>query len=342
MAMRGFPYTTFPRGWYQVAWSHELKQGDVRPARYFGSDLVIYRTEGGSVVALDAICHHMGAHLGHGGTVCGTAIQCPFHGWRWDADGSNVDIPYSRQKPVARRLRVWPTAEKSGLVFLYYDPSGEAPDFEPPPVPEFDDPGYYPIHPHGTASETVPFPPQLQLENAVDMAHMKYVHHWDASEPSLDLFENRGNSFQVQLSGSIRTPRGETRLHSSLDIWSVGLIYTHLTGLRDMGLVSSQIPVDHDTSEMRLSVAMKRKEGHDSDVPDSLAMAMIEAQKTEVLGKRPGGDRDIWEHMEYKVRPALVAEEAASMRALRKWAATFYAEPANSANRHPIDARDSQ
>jgi hypothetical protein len=51
---------------------------------------------------------------------------------------------------------------------------------------------------------------------------------------------------------------------------------------------------------------------------------MIEAQAEEVIGGRAGGDKDIWEHMVYRTSPPLVGEEAAGMRALRRWAARFY------------------
>ncbi|MBM4687865.1 Rieske 2Fe-2S domain-containing protein [Rhodococcus hoagii] len=51
--------------------------GDVKPLHYFGQDLVAYRTEGGRLVVLNAYCEHLGAHLGHGGSVAGDDIQCP-------------------------------------------------------------------------------------------------------------------------------------------------------------------------------------------------------------------------------------------------------------------------
>ena len=37
-----FPFP-IPNGWFQVEWSHELKAGDVKPLKYFGKDLVLFR-----------------------------------------------------------------------------------------------------------------------------------------------------------------------------------------------------------------------------------------------------------------------------------------------------------
>ena len=38
-----FPHRGHPTGWFQIAWSHEITPGGVRPLRYFGEDLVLYR-----------------------------------------------------------------------------------------------------------------------------------------------------------------------------------------------------------------------------------------------------------------------------------------------------------
>ena len=50
--MSRFPFTHFPKGWFTVAWSSELAAGDVRPLRYFGKDLVLFRTESGEARVL--------------------------------------------------------------------------------------------------------------------------------------------------------------------------------------------------------------------------------------------------------------------------------------------------
>ena len=55
-----------PFGWFQVAYSHELGVAESMPLRYFDTDLVLFRTEGGEAKVLDAYCPHMGAHLGYG------------------------------------------------------------------------------------------------------------------------------------------------------------------------------------------------------------------------------------------------------------------------------------
>ena len=86
-----------PFGWFQVGWSADLKPGDVVPVDYFDKHLVLWRDEQGAAHVNDAFCPHLGAHLGHGGSVSEDNLVCPFHGWRFDAEGQNTLIPYSER-----------------------------------------------------------------------------------------------------------------------------------------------------------------------------------------------------------------------------------------------------
>ena len=63
--MARFPFP-IPNGWFALARSDEVGPGAVLPVRYFGRDLVVFRTESGRPAVLDAYCAHMGAHLGIG------------------------------------------------------------------------------------------------------------------------------------------------------------------------------------------------------------------------------------------------------------------------------------
>ncbi|MBO0879267.1 MAG: Rieske 2Fe-2S domain-containing protein [Mycobacterium sp.] len=343
-ATRGFPFDHHPRGWYQVAWSAELKAEDVHPCRYFGNELVIYRSTSGQVVVLDAHCLHMGAHLGHGGKVTGEQIVCPFHGWKWDCDGSNAEIPYSRQKPIAKRLRSWTVLEQSGLVLVWFDHTGRPPDFRPPAITEFEAREYYPVFPYGARQTTAKVVPQLLLENAIDFPHLEHVHGWRRGTSGLEKYEPHGRSFEIVSYGAIETSHGPAHIRADTTAWGVSLVFSHMTGLRDLVFFSSVTPIDDERSEIRLSITAKRKEPGSATEPDSFAKAMIEAQASEVIGTRDGGDLDIWEHMVYRTQPPLVREEAEGMRALRKWAANFYdrapTEPAKTVkSRTPATAR---
>ena len=94
-----------PNGWFAVAWSKDLLPGEVKRARYFDRELAIFRTRSGEAKVLDAYCAHLGAHLAEGGRVVGESLRCPFHAWRYDGDGTCVEIPYCAKIPAKARVR---------------------------------------------------------------------------------------------------------------------------------------------------------------------------------------------------------------------------------------------
>ena len=118
------PFTWKPTGWFAVGVSRRVPRRRGRPLKYFGQDLVAYRTEEGELHVLDAHCLHLGAHLGHHGKVSGDCVECPYHGWGWGPDGENKYIPYEDKPNVSKRLRAWPVDERHEWVFVWHDPHG--------------------------------------------------------------------------------------------------------------------------------------------------------------------------------------------------------------------------
>ena len=128
-----------PFGWYVVDYAEDLNSGDVKSVRYFGQDQVLFRTTNGEVSMLDAYCPHLGAHLGHGGIINGECIECPFHAWRWKADGRIGEIPYAKnipQKAKDTQIFKYPTVERNNLIYAWYHPHGDQPHYEVETYPE--------------------------------------------------------------------------------------------------------------------------------------------------------------------------------------------------------------
>ena len=121
----------FPFGWYPLMMSAELAVGEVKPLRYFSQDLAIWRGEDGQVRMIDAYCKHLGAHMGYGGKVHGTLLECPFHAWRYDGEEGVVkEISYSRSIPpqVKRKCtRTWHIREANRWIWTWYHPQGHRP-----------------------------------------------------------------------------------------------------------------------------------------------------------------------------------------------------------------------
>src|SRR5262249_51116945 len=81
-----FPFPV-PFGWFCVGFPDDIATSEAKPLYYWERHLVAWRDGDGELHVMDAFCPHLGAHLGHGGTVDGCELVCPFHGWQYDTEG---------------------------------------------------------------------------------------------------------------------------------------------------------------------------------------------------------------------------------------------------------------
>jgi len=112
-------FPAYPASWYLFGHGSEL----ARPVskRMLGRDLVAFRTQSGKVSVMAAHCSHMGADLGCGNVV-GESIQCPFHNWKYGADGACNHIPGATSIPAFARQTTYPIAERHGYIFFFNGP----------------------------------------------------------------------------------------------------------------------------------------------------------------------------------------------------------------------------
>eukprot|EP00937_MAST-01D_sp_MAST-1D-sp2_P002880 g2880.t1 len=131
-ALRGklFP-PGFPNGWHCVCNATDLEGGRVKSIDALGTHMVAFRGADGKVGVLHAFCPHLGAHLGCGGTVVGSTLRCPFHGWAFDASGACRDIPYTTAAvPERAKTRAYHVREILGRVYIWFDAEGRPPQWE--------------------------------------------------------------------------------------------------------------------------------------------------------------------------------------------------------------------
>ncbi len=128
----------------------DFPTGEPKAIFYFDRHLVAGGTGPRSCTCRTRFCPHLGAHLGHGGTVDGCEIVCPFHGWKPDADGANTDIPYSERTNKKGTLLTYPVVERNGVSFAWYHPEADvAPMWDVPELAEFTgDPDWSARDPH--------------------------------------------------------------------------------------------------------------------------------------------------------------------------------------------------
>ncbi len=157
-------------GWYWAMPSSQLGRSQAQPLSLMGKELVLYRTDDGVAVALDAHCKHRGAHLALG-KVEGTCIKCPYHRWKYDDKGCLVDVPVMDEAPAGIRLGHWPVEEKYGLIWVYTAKTARHPVIT---VPELE--GVEADWSVGSQYKQNCHP-NIVMSDAIDVQHFESVHH---------------------------------------------------------------------------------------------------------------------------------------------------------------------
>ncbi len=325
------PFTWRPTGWYQIGWSVDYPADATTPIHYFGEDMVAFRDQAGVLHVLDAHCKHLGAHIGYGGQVVGDCVQCPFHGWQWDADGFNAAIPDQDKPNRSKQMRVWPVMEQHGLVFLWHHPDGQAPSWEMLDIfgcyPEFSTPAeaYYPPVPSFIRRDhDEPVHPQIVLENSADSAHFEFVHratvtpqvlHWSYDEHLWYFIAGYPNTRSDDPADMV------LKLHSKL--FGLGGAISIFEGVQSHRMVFSTTPTDVGTSEMSYTIWWSREPG---DVNGDAPAHVVERVAKEFL-TTVEDDLNIWRHQKWIDNPAYSKIDAKGYAALRKWSQQFYDLP---------------
>ena len=319
MARRETEHTALPvpNGWFAVAWSHALREGDVRPIHYFGEDMVLFRTRSGHARVLDAFCPHLGAHLGHGGRVMGETIRCPFHGWQYDGQsGACTHIPYCERIPQQARLRAWDVQEKNGMIFAWHHSEGKPPEWDFPALPEIGHPDW--SEPR-TFELEIPAHVQDTHENNNDPVHFQFVHGMLETPPSEIRFSEDGRHYQIVSHSERQTPFGTFQTSLVRDSWGLGLSSVRSLGIEDAGLLmySSTTPINAHRVHSRWLLTATR---------NWVDLAGEEFMQGLTTGVRQ--DIPIWSNKVHRARPVL-CEADVYLADFRKWARQFYSNPAS-------------
>ena len=170
--------------------SSALPVGQVESLIAVERQLVVFRDDEGVAHVMDAHCPHMGAHLG-GGSVHGTTLQCPYHGWRFGGRRRRVSRSPTPTGASPRKacVRSYPVHEQDGLVLFWFHAAGAEPTYSVPTFDEAHDANW--SEPHEYRSELVASL-QDMAENNVDYTHFFFVHGRDALDESTSQFRTDG------------------------------------------------------------------------------------------------------------------------------------------------------
>ena len=327
-----YPFHPYPTGWFAVQFSDQLAPKEVRPIKYFGRELVIWRTEEGRAVVADAHCPHLGAHLGYDAKVEGDTLFCPFQAWGFGSSGKCVHVPYTKQIPPRAILNVWPVVEQSGIIFLWHDLDGRAPLFE---VPAFDETHKLPNTGFQRMHDEFGGPhPQDVMENVVDFGHFPGVHSTGRAS-SNGKVRAEGHRFftyiKVQGPGHV-DPEDDAPPMSFIETEVIGGGFVRiestspmLPGLKTITFVSGT-PVDETLTHYRVRTYMEKYDG--CPFTDE-QIAEIDRVSVERTKEEQYSDGKIWPHKAYVARPMLSAVDG-PFHDYRNWYAQFHPRVADA------------
>ncbi|MFJ3943855.1 Rieske 2Fe-2S domain-containing protein [Streptomyces griseoaurantiacus] len=166
-----------PNQWYPILQTSEIQREKPTGVRRMGEELVLWRDLDGTLVCQTARCPHKGANIGDG-RLKGNTVECPYHGFRFDAEGTCKVVPAlgaGARVPASLKLRTYPVREQHGLVWLWW---GE--EREHLPAIELPAELVGNSRPYETISWTRPLHYTRYIESLLEFYHVTFVHrdHW--------------------------------------------------------------------------------------------------------------------------------------------------------------------
>jgi phenylpropionate dioxygenase-like ring-hydroxylating dioxygenase large terminal subunit len=318
-----YPIPVVPHGWYAVLRSAELRPGRIVNLHYFGRALIAFRDANGQPAVRDAHCPHYGAHLGVGGKVVDGTVECPFHGWRFGADGRCTHAPFAERTPKVS-IGGFPVREHSGLILVYTGPA--EPHWEVPEIPETTAGDFArPIDDSRRARVHI----QEMRENIVDESHFHFIH--GQSKPPVQELRPDGPFAEVR--GQIHRRVLGWDITNTFDVfmYGPGVMVVRVHGpVISLTAVALTTPVDDQTSELRMLYYLRKP----AKLPFLVSFLKL-VFRAEAL-KEVREEVRIWDHKVYRSNPVLLPHEK-GIKALRRWYAQFY--PVNAPVEEATPAR---
>jgi vanillate O-demethylase monooxygenase subunit len=156
--------------WYVAAMSHEVRHAPLGRT-LLDVPVVLYRTDGGDVVALSDRCAHRGYPLSRG-RLEGDVLVCGYHGLRYDPQGSVVRVPSQEHVPFGACVQAYPVREQAPYMWIWLGDPRRSSLSPIPDLPWLTDAGW-------TSSGTTVLVAAnyMQLhEHYLDLTHIPEVH----------------------------------------------------------------------------------------------------------------------------------------------------------------------
>ncbi len=131
--------------------------------------MVAWRKASGELVVMSDLCPHRSAKLSLG-KIVSDQIECPFHGFQFDAEGACRLVPEIKRDAPGIRCHTFKIREEKGWIWLFWGDPAQA----PAELPWFNDRKDL-LH-YSTYEESWPVHFTRSVENQLDYAHLPFVH----------------------------------------------------------------------------------------------------------------------------------------------------------------------
>lgn len=157
--------------WYAGTWSDDVGVA-LFERTIIGRSILFYRDSNGEARAFDNACPHRSAPL-HMGRLHEGGFECPYHGLRFDHEGSCVHNPHGNGKiPSRMRTKKYPLVETHGMLWIWM---GDPDLADAAGIPDFSchTNDYFP-----TVKGTIEMHGYYELitDNLMDLSHVEYLH----------------------------------------------------------------------------------------------------------------------------------------------------------------------
>lgn len=256
-----------PNQWYVVLDSDQVKTRPIGVTR-LGEKLVFWRDSKGKVSCLRDECIHRGVRLSKGKIEDGH-LQCPFHGFEYEASGKVTCIPANgRNTPVPKGFvaQSYPTHEAHDFIWIWW---GKEPPEDLLPPSFFDDIDHQ--FTYGKSRDPWKTHYSRVIENQLDVMHLPFIHYNTIGAGNQTLVDGPGvqwvndDMFYVYVynrydDGSLplkpsQVPIPPTDRDFKLEFIFPNLWQNHIS--RDVRILAAFVPVDQDNTLLYLRFYQK-------------------------------------------------------------------------------------
>jgi len=173
-------HPTWTEQWWPIAYLEDLNRAEPSRFTLLERDLVIWWDDAKQQWRVfPDICPHRLVPLSEGRINAAGQLECPYHGWSFDGNGTCTAIPQAEEssRSASRRgsCASLPTACGQGLLFVWMGAAEKADPQTLPLVPALEEnPDSWTVQ---DTFRDLPMDAVTLLENVLDVSHVPFTHH---------------------------------------------------------------------------------------------------------------------------------------------------------------------